>query len=138
VDEASTAPVLVIDGSTFDDFAGFQRAFSSFLVDYEWHGNLDAFNDLLRGGFGTPEGGFVLRWLHSERSREALGYGATVALLQRLSQTCHPNHVPRVQAELQAARDREGPTLFDDIVKIIKVHGPGGEEAEDGVILELL
>jgi hypothetical protein len=132
------AQVLVLDGSTFDDLLGFQRAFSTFLVDYDWHGNLDAFNDLLRGGFGTPEGGFVLRWLHSARSRKALGYDATVTHLERLLETCHPDNVQRVQSELAAARCNQGPTLFDVVVEIIRDHGPGGDEAEDGVVLELL
>jgi hypothetical protein len=31
-----------------------------------------------------------------------------------------------------------GPTLFDEIVEIIREHGPGGRESEDGVVLELL
>ena len=35
----------------------------------EFNANLDAFNDMLRGGFGTPPGGFVLRWVNSARSR---------------------------------------------------------------------
>jgi RNAse (barnase) inhibitor barstar len=66
-------PVLIIDGNRFDDLDGFAREFSTLLKDHIWHGNLDAFNDILRGGFGTPEGGFVLRWLNSTRSRQALG-----------------------------------------------------------------
>jgi hypothetical protein len=48
-------PVLVIDGAHFSDLDGFTREFSRLLVNYTWRGNLDAFNDLLRGGFGTPE-----------------------------------------------------------------------------------
>ena len=39
---------------------------------------LDAFNDILRGGFGTPENSWVLRRLDSESSRTALGYEATM------------------------------------------------------------
>ena len=96
-------PVLVIDGARFSDFDGFAREFSRLLRDYTWRGNLDAFNDLLRGGFGTPEGGWVLRWVNADLSRTALG-----------------------------------PTLFDEIVEIIREHGPGGRESEDGVVLELL
>ena len=36
------------------------------------------------------------------------------------------------------SRTALGPTLFDEIVEIIREHGPGGREPEDGVILELL
>jgi hypothetical protein len=39
--------------------------------------------------------------------------------------------------DLAAARQREGSTLFDWVVEIIRDHGPGGDEAEDNVRLEL-
>ena len=86
---AADLPVLVIDGATFRDFEGFQRAFSAFLNDYEWHGNLDAFDDILSGGFGTPESGWILRWLNSDLSREALGYDAA-ARGRRGRRRCSP------------------------------------------------
>jgi len=131
-------PVLVIDGADFSDFDGFAREFSRLLRDYTWRGNLDAFNDLLRGGFGTPENGCVLRWLNSESSRAALGYGETTRRLEGLLLTCHPSQRSIIQARISSARRGEGPTLFDEIVDIIRVHGPGGNEPEDGVLLELI
>lgn len=82
--------------------AGLASALSQFLDGYEWTGNLDAFNDILRGGFGTPEGGFVLRWVNSDVSAERLGA-----------------------------------PLYLTLLEIIRTHGPGGDEAEDGVELEL-
>jgi RNAse (barnase) inhibitor barstar len=98
-----TRPVLEIDGARFDDLEGFWDEVSERLIPGSpWGRNLDAFNDVLRGGFGTPDGGFVLRWRNSARSRDALG-----------------------------------PTLYDILLEIIRAHGPGGEEAEDGVVLEL-
>lgn len=48
-------PVLVVDGALFTDFDGFAREFTKLLRDYTWTGNVDAFNDILRGGFGTPD-----------------------------------------------------------------------------------
>jgi Barstar (barnase inhibitor) len=131
-------PVLVIDGANFSDFDGFAREFSRLLCDYTWRGNLDAFNDLLRGGFGTPEHGWVLRWLNSESSRAALGYEETTLRLEGLLLTCHPSQRSIIQARISRARRGEGPTLFDEIVDIIRVHGPGGNESEDGVLLELI
>ena len=131
-------PVLVIDGANFSDLDGFGREFSRLLSDYTWRGNLDAFNDLLRGGFGTPDTGWVLRWLNSASSRTALGYEATIRRLEELLLTCHPTNRSRIKAEISSARRGEGPTLFDDIVDIIRDHGPGGAESEDGVVLELL
>jgi RNAse (barnase) inhibitor barstar len=131
-------PVLVIDGANFSDFDAFAREFSRLLRNYTWRGNLDAFNDLLRGGFGTPEHGWVLRWLNSESSRAALGYEETARRLDSLLLTCHPSQRPKIQARINSARRGEGPTLFDEIVDIIRVHGPGGNESEDGVFLELI
>ncbi|WP_432844757.1 barnase inhibitor [Amycolatopsis sp. CA-161197] len=130
-------PVLVIDGSRFSDFAGFTREFSGLLDGYRWRGSLDAFNDVLRGGFGTPDGGWVLRWLDSRTSRAALGHEATILRLTELLRTCHPSNRPSIEARIAAARRGAGPTLFDEIVDIIRNHGPGGREAEDRVLLEL-
>jgi hypothetical protein len=130
-------PVLEIDGSRFDDLTGFAREFSRLLDDHVWHGNLDAFNDILRGGFGTPGQGFVLRWAHSDASRRALGWDATVEWLEKNLLTCHPSNRPRVEAELAAARRGEGTPLFDWIVEIVRIHGPGGDEADDNVRLDL-
>ena len=131
-------PVLAIDGNRFDDFEGWAREVGRQLLRGEaFNGNLDAFNEILRGGFGTPEGGFVLRWLNSERSRAVLGHAATARWYEANLKTCHPTNVLYVQDRLAAARRGEGPTLFDTIVEIIRVHGPGGDEAEDGVMLEL-
>jgi len=63
-----------IDGSRFSTLEGFFDEVSDVLIPGMWWGrNLDAFNDILRGGFGTPEGGFVLRWKRSTLSRQRLG-----------------------------------------------------------------
>ena len=136
-DAPTEKPVLVIDGSRFGDLDGFAKEFSSFLTDYTWKGNLDAFNDILRGGFGTPDGGFELRWLNSEISRSALGWPATIARYDRLLQTCHPDNRIGVKHLLEEARHHRGQTLFDLIVEIIQNHGSGGDEPESGVVLVL-
>ncbi|MGC4750063.1 hypothetical protein ACLQ28_31020 [Micromonospora sp. DT201] len=61
--QSDAVPVLVIDGASFVDFAGFVREFSQLLCHGTWNGSLDAFNDILRGGFGTPETAWVFRWV---------------------------------------------------------------------------
>ncbi|MGO1051981.1 barstar family protein [Crossiella sp. CA198] len=137
-DQRDDLPVLVVDGARFSDFDGFAREFSRLLRHYTWRGNLDAFNDVLRGGFGTPANGWTLRWLNSELSRSVLGYEATVQQLESLLSTCDPSSRPSVMARISSARLGEGPTLFDEVIDIIRDHGPGGDESEDGVLLELL
>jgi RNAse (barnase) inhibitor barstar len=130
-------PVLVVDGTRFSDLDGFAREFSGLLSGYTWRGNLDALNDVLRGGYGTPESGWVLRWVDSESSRTALGHPETARRLERLLPSVDPSNRAAFEARLDEARRGEGPTLFDEIVAIIREHGPGGTESVDGILLEL-
>jgi RNAse (barnase) inhibitor barstar len=129
----------VIDGARFSSLEEFYDEISSVLIPGAyWGRNLDAFNDILRGGFGTPEGGFVLRWKNSRLSRRRLGYRETVRQLQLRLQRCHPSNRERVRRDLNKARQEQGPTVFDWLVEIIEDHGIGGEQAEDGVELQLM
>ena len=126
-----------INGSAFSTLDEFYDEISRVLLpDSDWK-DLDAFNDILRGGFGTPEGGFVLRWRNHEASRERLGYAETVRQLERRLERCHPSKRDRVRADLAQARAEQGPTVFDWLTEIIRTHGPNGEEARDGVELIL-
>ena len=132
-------PVLAVDGANFDTLDAFyDEVERSLIPGSPWGRNPDAFNDILRGGFGTPEGGFVLRWVNSARSRACLGFPETVRYLEAKVRRCHPSNVPSVEADLDAARRGEGETLFDILVGIIRVHGVGGDESDDGVELELV
>jgi len=132
-------PRLIIDGAAFDTLEGFLGHFSEVasLEGVRLSHSLDAFNDVLRGGFGTPEGGFILEWRNHARSRRCLGHPETVRWLESMLESCHPNHSPDVLSRLDAARSFEGPTVFDFLVQIIADHGPGGDESEDGVELVL-
>jgi RNAse (barnase) inhibitor barstar len=133
-----TKPIIEIDGSHFDSLDTFWDEISVRLIPgASWGRNFDAFNDILRGGFGTPEGGFVLRWVNFQRSREALGYPETLRWLENKIQRCHPTNVEFVKRDIEEARQNKGPTVADIIIEIIRVHGPGGREEEDGIELEL-
>ncbi|HEY2517945.1 MAG TPA: hypothetical protein VGI39_44045 [Polyangiaceae bacterium] len=132
-------PVRVLDGASFDDLEGFCVEFSKSVLAgaHEWRGNLDALNDILRGGFGTPHGPWVLRWQHARRSREALGWPATKRWLRERMQSCHPTNVVGFGEQLADAENERGQTLFERIISIVRDHGAGGAEAEDGVALVL-
>jgi RNAse (barnase) inhibitor barstar len=122
--------VYEIDGVDFSTLEEFYDAISRTLIvpsNYYWGRNLNAFNDILRGGFGTPEGGFVLRWKNSSLSQSRLGYPETLRQLRHRA----------TDSELADAAAGRGPTVFDWLVEIILRHGPGGTEAEDGVELLL-
>lgn len=100
-------PVFEIDGRNFGNLEGFYDELGRIVGTAPWGRNLDAFNDVLRGGFGSPDGGFVLRWINSADSRLALGYAATVNHLEYKLTHCHPDNVAYVAVELEAARRGE-------------------------------
>jgi RNAse (barnase) inhibitor barstar len=115
-------PVLVVDGDAFTDFPGFVREFSKLLDNHAWNGNLDAFHDILRGGFGTPEGPWILHWINADRSRDALGREAEIDRLEALIRAAHPSNKAGIRARIERARVGAGPTLFDELVAIIREH----------------
>ena len=115
--------VYLVDGGRFSTLAETAAEFTRVLgLTMPWNGNLDAFNDFLRGGFGTPDEGFVLIWRHSDISRERLGYSETLRWLEERVQHCHPSNVASVQERIASARRNEGETLFDTLVEIIRDH----------------
>ena len=131
-------PTFEIDGENFHTLDEFYGEISRVLVPgAEWGRNLDAFNDLLRGGWGTPKQGFVLRWKNSETSRKRLGHVETAHQLEKRLKHCHPANRSDVEKELKLARAGRGATAFDWIVDVIRAHGTGGDEADDQIELVL-
>ncbi len=113
--------VFVIDGRNFETLEEFYDEISNVLIPgARWGRNLDAFDDILCGGFGTPDEGFVIVWRHSTLSRERLGYPETLRQLEKRLQSCHPSNVPHVSQQLDAARESKGQTVFDWLVDIIR------------------
>jgi len=128
----------IVDGEKFNTLDEFYDTVSRVLIPGAfWGRNLDAFNDILRGGFGTPEGGFVLRWKNSAVSRERLGYAETIRWLERRLAHCILENRRSFGERLDLARKETGSTLFDMLVGIVQDHCPGGVEEEDGVELIL-
>lgn len=62
-----------IDGERFSTLEEFYCEVDRVMRLSAWGHNLDAFNDILRGGFGTPEEGFTIRWKNHEVSKETGG-----------------------------------------------------------------
>jgi RNAse (barnase) inhibitor barstar len=130
--------IYEIDGLDFGTLREFYEVIGRVLIPgADWGHNLDALNDILRGGFGTPEDGFVLRWKNSSLSRERLGYPETVQQLELRLRHCHPSNRDFVERDLEQARNRHGPTVFDWLLEIIQIHCSGGSEETDGVELIL-
>ena len=130
--------IIRIDGSRFSNLEGFFKHFAEMALNgYTWGMNLDAFNDVLRGGFGTPEGGFIIEWQNHAISKQRLGYAETIRQLELRLKRCHPSNIPHVNSEPAAARGGSGSTAFDWLLEIIKTHCAEGSGEEDGVELTL-
>ena len=128
----------VLDGTKITSLEAFYDVISEVLIpDAAWGRNLDAFDDILRGGFGTPVEGFVLRWAHADASRARLGYAETIRQLEKRLERCHPSNRAHVRSALEKAKRCDGPTVFDWLTEIIRDHDVGGEQAHDGVRLVL-
>jgi RNAse (barnase) inhibitor barstar len=95
-----------IDGANFSTIDGFYDEISRVLIPgATWGRNLDAFNDILWGGFGTPEEGFVLVWENHHLSRDRLGSDFdTLVEILRDHETEHP-----LDADAQLTRSRDIP-----------------------------
>ena len=131
-------PVVTIDGARFTTLEGFYDEFEhQALKGAKWGRNLDAFNDVLRGGLRTPQGGFVLVWQHHAMSRLRLGYAETARQLRRMLATGDSQNEIDTRRDIAAAASRQGSTVFDWLLDIIRAHGLGGDEAEDGIELLL-
>jgi RNAse (barnase) inhibitor barstar len=129
--------VYEIDGERFSTLEEFYGEINRAMQLSPWGHNLDAFNDTLRGGFGTPDGGFVIRWKNHSTSRHTLGYTETVRQIKHRLEHCHPSHRESLMRDLHQAQSGVGPTVYDWIIEIIRMHGPEGREQKDGVQLML-
>ncbi len=129
--------VYEIDGTRFSTLEEFYDELQRALSLSPWGRNLDAFNDVLRGGFGTPDDGFTILWKNHTASRQRLGYPETARQLELRLQGCHPANRKSVSDDLEIAKTNRGPTVFDWLVEMFRSHGRGGKEEQDGVRLLL-
>ena len=78
---------FILDGNKFSDLDGFYTEIGNLLTDNKsWKigHNLDAFNDLLRGGFGMHEyeEELVIKWINYNKSKKDLGNETVLTLLE--------------------------------------------------------
>lgn len=112
---------ITIDGERFSTIEEFYQEIDKLLtknLSWKTGHNMDAFHDLLRGGFGVHElgEGIDFLWVHAKKSRQDFGYEATEAYWRNILQTCHPSNCEKVMQKIKAAQCMEGETLFDIIV----------------------
>lgn len=118
---------IVIDGNNFATLTEFYDEVENKLtkgLDWKIGRNLDAFNDVLRGGFGIHdyEEPLILRWINSDKSKMDLGQSETIKYISEKLQRCHPTNITSVETDLEKAKDGRGEMLFDIIVDITRGH----------------
>ena len=132
------ATEYILDGTRITSLETFYDEISRVVIPgHQWGRNLDALNDILRGGFGTPDEGFTIRWTHSAASKEKLSYSETARQLEARLERCHPSNREDVLEKLADARAHVGPTVFDWLDEIISDHGPNGIQRVSNVRLLL-
>jgi len=88
-----TIPTFAIDGSRFSTLSEFYDEIErELLAGAFWGRNLDALNDIMRGGFGPLPESFRLIWRNADLSRRRLpgtGNGSFADLFDIIAS--HPN-----------------------------------------------
>jgi RNAse (barnase) inhibitor barstar len=118
---------IILDGNNFSSLAEFYEEIQNKLtkdLDWEIGRNLDAYNDVLRGGFGVYEyeEAIKLLWKNSEKSKKDLGFPETIKYIEKKLKTCHPTNISFVKNDLEEAKKGSGKTLFEIIIDIIHEH----------------
>ncbi|WP_439558176.1 barstar family protein [Dyadobacter sp.] len=123
----SNSKQIVIDGNAVHDIPSFYDEVNrAFMQGEDWilGASLDAFSDLLFGGFGAIKGNepVELVWLNQRRSREVLGFETTKAYYTEKLAPDSPFNKTHFTEKLKALESGEGQTYFDIILEIIAEH----------------
>ncbi|MCE7065035.1 ribonuclease inhibitor [Dyadobacter sp. CY326] len=118
---------FIINGNSIQDIASFYEEINRlFMADEDWKiGNsLDAFNDLLYGGFGALRNvdSAEIVWLSIDKSSEALGIATTRNYYMDKLKPDSPFNKKHFEEELVRLENGTGETYFDTIIEIIREH----------------
>ena len=118
-------PEFALDGDILRHLSGFFTAINRTLSLTSWGTNLYAFNDILRGGFGTPDDGFILRCRSAISAQPSAGQKRS-ASPKRCSPPATQPTSPAFKPTSQHPR-AQNQTLFDIITSIIHTHIPASK-----------
>ncbi|MBS0030374.1 barstar family protein [Chitinophaga sp. 22321] len=118
---------IVIDGNRINDIASFYQEINRvFMSGENWKigDSLDAFNDLLYGGFGVISSNEPVKlvWKNIERSRQVLGYDVTKHYYEQKLSPESPFNKAHFREKLEALNKGTGQTYFDILMEIIADH----------------
>lgn len=118
---------IIINGSRIHDKTSFYEEINrKFMQNESWQlaESLDAFDDLLYGGFGAirDKEEITLIWENFEANREALGTEFTISYYQEKLE--HPDDFDSsvIQKRLKALKEGKGQTYFEILQEIIAEH----------------
>ena len=79
--------VFILDGNKFSNIEEFYNEIDTLLtkdLDFKTGHNLNAFNDLLRGGFGVHEFNepITIKWINYKKSKKDLGDETILDILE--------------------------------------------------------
>ena len=118
---------IEIEGNAINDIASFYEEINRVcMVGERWliGPSLDAFNDLLYGGYGALQGAesVELVWHDMDHSRNALGYQTTRNYYLDKLHPGSPCNKKLFAEKLEALEAGHGETYFDTILSILAEH----------------
>ena len=119
---------FIINGKNITGIASFYIEVNRvFMQNETWKiaQSLDAFNDLLYGGFGSIGNSNTIEiiWLDIELSRKALGYEATKQYYLAKLEPGSAFNKELFTEKLYRLEHGKGQTYFDIVLEIIAAHG---------------
>lgn len=122
-----TAMEIVINGKSITGISSFYKEINRvFMSGENWNigESLDAFNDLLYGGFGILKDArpVVLLWTDIEQSARALGNDATRTYYLEKLRPGSPFNIDYFQKKLNELDKGGSQTYFDVIMEILAEH----------------
>ncbi len=118
----------MIEGNNIVDIPSFYREINRVFMhgeNWEIGQSLDAFNDMLYGGFGIIQGSDTIRfiWKNFKKNKMDLGFETTKAFYIEKLQTPSRFNTDLIRKWLDALEKGMGKTFFEIVIDIIESHG---------------
>jgi len=118
---------IIIEGENINDIKSFYEEINRvFMKDEDWKlgESLDAFNDLLYGGFGTIKANepIMLMWKNFENNKKTFGLDFTLEFYRQKLQHPEIYDVKSINKSIRELKNGDAPTYFDIILEIIADH----------------
>lgn len=119
--------IIEINGNNFSNLSEFYDEVERKMTNgFNWKigRNLNAFDDVLSGGFGVQEVGekYQLNWTNADKSKSDLSWTQTIEFIENKLKNCHPTNIEFVKKDLEDAKNQKGETIWEIVIGIIKEH----------------